>query len=115
MSVLVVPTDSAKLYYDQITQLEGVEYLLRFLWSDREGAWYLGFYDQNNNQIAVGIRLVVSWPLLRRFQNSQLPPGVLLCIDQSGAGLDVVDPTDLGTRVLLMYITSDDALITGVS
>ncbi len=103
-----IPTDTSSLYWDQVTQLEGIEYTLQFRWAVREGCWYLGIYDQDANPLALSIRLVVSFPLLRRFTDPRLPPGVLFCCDMSGADQDIVDYTDLGTRVLLTYVTSDD-------
>ncbi len=109
MSYFTLDTDPTSLYYDQTTQLDGREYLMVFQWATREACWYLGLYDQNETPIALGIRLVVSWPLLRRFATDpRLPPGVLFCADLTGQNADIVEPTDLGSRVLLTYITSDD-------
>jgi hypothetical protein len=93
-------------YFDQLTPLEGTEYLLRFLWSQRESAWYLNFYDQDSNPIAVGLRLNVSVSLLRRFRDARLPPGVLFCADMTGQNLDIQTQGELGARVLLVYQTS---------
>lgn len=109
--ILFIDNDTTELYYEQITQLDGLEYLMRFLWSDREGCWYLGIYDQNNNPIALGIRLIVSWSLLRRFIDPRLPSGVLMCVDLSGQDIDIRESGDLGARVKLTYITADDSLL----
>jgi hypothetical protein len=108
MAYQFIPTDSSSLFFEQQTQLEGLQYILRFWWSNREGCYYLGIYDQGANAIATGIKLVVSWPLLRRFQDPRLPAGVLGCVDMTGMGEDIAVPTDLGDRVKLFYITSDD-------
>jgi hypothetical protein len=110
MSYLVIDTDSAATdtYWDQLTQLDGREYLLRFRWMDRRSVWSLNIYDQDENPLALGIVLKVSWPLLRRFQDPRLPPGLLMCLDTSGKDLDPRAATDLGTRVILMYTTADD-------
>ena len=110
MSYQIIPVDpdTTALYYDQIVPLEGIEYLFTFLWSDRESCWYLSIGDQDGNPIAYGIRLVVNWPLLRRFTDSRLPPGLLVATDTSLQGADIAASSDLGSRVLLMYMTSDD-------
>lgn len=110
---LTIDADASDLYYDQITQLEGVEYLLTFAWSARESCWYLDVGDQDGNPLASGVKLVVSWPLLRRFNDDRLPPGFLYCVDMTGNGMDIEVPEDLGSRVLLTYITSDDPVLTG--
>lgn len=106
--MLVINTESSSAFFEQFTQLDGIEYLLRFKWSDREGCWYLGIYSQNGDPIAVGVRLVVSWPLLRRFRDPRTPPGILVCVDTSERGQDIIAATDLGSRVLLMYVPADE-------
>lgn len=111
MSFLVVDTTDPSLFYEQITQLDGFEYLLRFIWSDRESRWYLNLYDQDENPLALGIGIKVGWPLLHRFKDPRLPPGLLMAVDTSGAGIDAQAPTDLGDRILLMYVTGDDPAI----
>ncbi len=109
MAYLVLDTDPSSLNYTETVQLDGFEYLFSFAWSSRESCWYISIGDQNGGPIAQGIRLVVSWPLLRRFKfNPQIPTGMLVCVDMSGQNVDIEVPTDLGTRVLLMYITADD-------
>ena len=108
MSYLIFDNDTADLDYEQVTQLEGVEYLFRFLWSDRESAWYMDLSDQDQDPIAQFVRITVGWPLLRRFRDPRLPPGMLIAIDTTGDNEDVAVPSDLGARVLLFYVTSDD-------
>lgn len=115
MSLLQLDVSGAQtlLYFDQLTQLEGVEYLLTFLWSDRESCWYVGIGDQDGNPIAQGIRLVLGASLLRRFTDTRLPPGRLALVDFTGTGLDLTQPTDLGVGYQLMYVTSDDPILAG--
>lgn len=108
MSHLVIDNDTTDLYYDQTVGLEGLEYLMRFTWMNRTSQWLLDIYDQDENPLASGIALVVGWSLLRRFKDSRLPPGVLMCVDVTGQNNEISVPGDLGDRVLLMYITSDD-------
>ncbi len=113
MAFLVIDTDPTSLFYSETVQLDGFEYLFEFAWSTREECWYVALADENGNPIAQGIRLVVSWPLLRRFKfNPQIPTGQLICVDMSGQNVDIQVPTDLGTRVLLMYVTADDVAAT---
>ena len=106
--MLIIPVDQALTYYDETLQIEGIEYLFEFLWSDRESCWYLNIYDQDETPIALWIKLVVSWNLLRRFAGATIPPGILFCADMSGSMTDCQVSTDLGGRVVLYYVTSDD-------
>ncbi len=109
MSYLVIPTDGATVpRYSEIVPLDGIEYLFDFAWSERESCWYFDLSDQDENPIAQLVRVVVSFPLLRRFRDARLPPGFLYAADTSGAGRDVEAQGDLGARVLLCYLTSDD-------
>jgi hypothetical protein len=103
MAIFTIDTDPTPLYWNQTTQLDGVEYLLRFYWSGRESAFYIGVYDQNENPIALSIRLVVGVPLLRRFQDPRLPPGMLLLVDTTDRGEDLENAADLGGRWVLVY------------
>ena len=110
MSLLVLDTGTASTatWWDMIVQLEGLQYIFEFLWSDRETCWYLNISDQGDNALATGIKLTVSWPLLRHFVvNPALPQGTLFCQDMTGNSDDIASPEELGQRVLLMYITSD--------
>lgn len=110
MAILFVST-GADLLYTQTTQFEGVEYQLRFWWSDRESCWYVDFNDQGGNPIAPFIRLVMGASLLRRFTDPRLPPGMLFLVDLTNTGTDIEIPGDLGTRCELAYLTSDDVLL----
>ena len=113
MSILIIDNESPSTYYDELVQIEGLEYLFEFTWSDRESAWYLNIYDQDENPIAFGVKLVLNARLLRRFQDPRLPPGLLFCADISGTGQDMTEPADLGVNVELVYVTSDDISLTG--
>ncbi len=115
MAILQIDTGLAQTskYFDQLTQLEGVEYLFTFLWSDREGCWYVELGDQDGNPIASGVRLVLGASLLRRFTDTRLPPGLLTLVDYTGTGFDLASPGDLGVGYQLMYLTSDDPILAG--
>jgi len=110
MSYLAIqPDTTGSLYYDQEVQLEGTIYIFSYLWAPRETCWYLNILDQDENQIATGIKLVVTWPLLLKYAaQATIPPGRLILIDMTGNNQDIQVPGDLGTRCLLLYITSDD-------
>ena len=118
MALLQVPTPpTGILSYECIVPLEGTEYQLAFTWEwpvNRENRWYMNLADQDANPIASGIGLLVgdgvsyNFNLLRRFKDPRLPPGLLYCTDTSLQATDCLVAGDLGTRVLLMYLTSDD-------
>lgn len=116
MSYLVLEIDTADIEsrVEQTMQLDGVEYLLTVFWSEAESCLYLDIEDQDGNPICLLVRLVVSFPLLRKFQaDPRVPPGVLSCIDMSAvdalSAKEITAASELGGRVLLTYVSSDDA------
>jgi hypothetical protein len=108
MAVLAIDNKTSLLNYEQLVQLDGVEYLLRFQWLEREMAWYMQFLDQDGVELAVGVRIVVDYPFLRRFKDPRLPPGTLIALDTSLQRKEIEASDELGDRVKLVYITVDD-------
>ncbi len=94
------------LYTIRVT-LDGVEYILKFDWNDRENRWYMGFFSIDEDPLAVGIKVVANWPLLRRFTDDRLPPGELFATDLSPMLGESPTYSELGTRVRLMYYPPD--------
>lgn len=116
--VIIIDMDTDALndpfpQFDQLTQLEGAEYLLQFIWSPLENAMYMNVCDQDGNQLASGIRLVCGVGLLRKFHDARLPPGAFIVENFSGTDADLDSPTDLNGNFPLVYITSDDEAFTG--
>lgn len=100
-----IPATSDEVLYQQITTLEGTDYLLTFALNLRDSYWYLDIADQDGVPIVSNIKIVVAWDLLKRCTDIRRPPGVLLAVDLTGSGLDP-GPTDLGGRVELRYLTA---------
>lgn len=116
MSVLLIGRYSDALAWDATIPLEGVEYLFSFYWSTRASKWYLSIYNQSEQPLALWMALNVNVAPLRRFRaQDNIPPGVLVVSDTTGQGREIESPEELGARVILGYITSDDPLIAGVS
>ena len=100
MAVHQVPTTPGVPFYSQVTELDGIEYLLTFAWNGREGAWYLSIANNQGNLIRAGIKLVPNWPLLRKVRHEMRPPGELMVLDEAGVGITL---DNLGTDVVLFY------------
>lgn len=89
--------------WDQITELDGREYVLVFTWNARYQSWYLDALDQDGNPIFYGRRLAVGVELGRSIVgDARMWPGKLMCVTFSQ---DMSDPGqfELGQRVLLAY------------
>jgi hypothetical protein len=104
MAILVLDTstDPETTAYEQFVDFEGRTYLLKFDYGQRDDAWYLSIYDQDEDPIVCGKRVSIGVSLLRGEVDSRLPRGILMAVDtteQHGeAGLE-----DLGARVKLTY------------
>jgi hypothetical protein len=94
------------LYTQRIT-LDGIEYIFKLDWFEREGRWYLSLYTVDNQPLALGIKIVANWPILRRFKDARMPPGLLMAVDLSPMNGEPPGYTDLGTRVRLHYFPAN--------
>ncbi len=95
-----VPTTADDVLYQQVTSLDGRDYVLTFALNLRDGRWYFDIADQDAVAIAESIPLVVNWDLLRRVLDPRRPPGKLVCVDPTGADVDP-GPTD---APVLIYV-----------
>ena len=56
--------------------LDGVQYQIRFTWSEAAKRWSFGLYTMQKEPIAVGIRLVPRFPLNLQVVDERMPLGV---------------------------------------
>lgn len=97
--------------YDQRVRLEGVDYVLKLDWANREQRFYLTISDADNVLIKAGIKVVANWFLLAHHRTAKLPPGEFFAFDLTDT--EAPQPpllNDFGTRVRLFYYASDEDL-----
>ena len=117
MATVVIPVDPVNLFSTQTTTLDGVPYLLTFLYNSRESCYYLQIQSVDGVITYLqGVKLVSNYPLLGFGVPTGYagPPGELMCqsfsTDDSPARLgDIGD----GQRCLLVYIEEADTLAGG--
>jgi hypothetical protein len=104
----VIPTgDGVTPFFDVQVTLEDVTYTLELRWNVRSSAWYMNVLDAEGvTMLQAGIKLVADW-MLASYSVGAQPPGAFVARDTSGQG---IDPTleDLGTRVQLLYFSTED-------
>jgi hypothetical protein len=114
MLTIPLPTDEADSF-TQRTQLEGIDYSLRYSHNSRTDSWTLdisalGGADQEPIPTVTGMKIFIGNDLLRYASGELRPPGVLLAVSSDGSrrapGAD-----DLGPRVRLYYFEEGEALI----
>lgn len=108
MAVVLIPTTPGAPYHTQKTRLDGRDYVLQFAWNEREARWYLSLFDEEEQPLALGIKLVANWPLLRFYRfDPRVPPGELMVVDLTGDGSPPgLDELGAGKRCELTYFTS---------
>ncbi len=90
--------------YDLQVELDGQTYGIEMHWNFRSLQWAMSLFDAEGVAVALNIGVVVDFPLARRVQRSEMPPGVFIAVDTTGQN---TDPgfSDLGTRVQLLYMS----------
>jgi hypothetical protein len=85
--------------------IEEVEYLCRYRWNTRAGAWFLDLSDADGVLLVGGRRLSIGYSLFEQFKHLDVPPGLVMPIDTTERD---IDPTleDFGVRVLQYYVTA---------
>ena len=81
MEVLPIRNDIPS--YDFTIEFESFNYLFEFRFNTRMGRWIMNINDENENPIWVGIPVLVDQDLTT-FTFEGLPPGALICIDDTG-------------------------------
>ncbi len=102
MATFIIQTRTDLDDYDQVVELDGVSFILRFTWNYRLSAWFLSVLAADETPIASGIRIVVDELLLDSVPGTSKPAGNLIAVDTTS---NQTDPglTDLGDNVLLFY------------
>lgn len=92
--------------------LDGEPYVLRVRWNTSDSAWYLDAWERDGKTpIAFGIKLILGVRLGSTYNHALFAAGMfLLPLTDSGnePGLN-----DLGSTVLLIHMTADDAVLSG--
>lgn len=111
MSLTRIPTlTDGTPAYRQRTRLDGVDWVLDFVFNSRTGVWGLSVLAVDDVAALTGQAVVCGVPLLQRAVAG--PPGQLWAVSADET-FESPGLTELGGRVTLWYISADDALLTG--
>lgn len=103
-----LPLTPSVPHYRFGTTLDGIQLTFELRWNGRAASWFMSIFDEDDEPIRSGIRVVLGPELGGRVSDARMPPGQLFAIDLDNSG---VEPglDDLGERVLVMYISQGDA------
>jgi hypothetical protein len=99
----VIRLTSTDPYFTRIVSLDGVDFILEFQWSEREGRHYCTLKDASGTTIVGATKVVVDIPWLVHETSESMPAGQLWFLDMTGRGEDP-GLLDLGRRVQLYYV-----------
>lgn len=104
----VVPAEPSDPSQRFSTTLSGTQVIMDLRWNQREEAWYLDVYaEDDETPIARGLKIVTSWPLGRRATDDRMPVGVLMAVDTLGDEAEATLDT-LGAAVELRFYSPDE-------
>lgn len=92
----------------QQSDLDGVTYTFRFRFSERDSCWHMDLRTLDDEPVALSVRLVTGFPLLRRVVSELRPPGQLVMLDLVGGDADCTTLEDFGERFGLFYIEASE-------
>lgn len=105
---VIVPFDSVDTDYSFRTLISDVELTFDVNWNDRDQAWYFSVADGDGDPIVSGVKICLGLDLLANVRDrTSLPSGSLVALD-TAQGQTRPGKTDLGDRVLLVFLTPDD-------
>lgn len=104
---VIIPTRTDSATYFFSVELEGVVFVFRFQFNERDQSWFFDLLDADGVAIRQGVKCVTNYPLLRLVADPERPAGELYCIDTTGedrrAGL-----ADLGDALDFVYFDSSE-------
>jgi len=102
---LTLPLRTDLEHYDFSVELDGASYFIEVRYNSRNDSHYLSISDVEGVPLLIGRRVVIDFPLTRRFKNRALPAGEFMAVDTSGQGRDP-GAGELGGRVQILYATA---------
>lgn len=109
MAIFEIPLRTDLTDYEFTINLDNANYVFRFLFNNRDNAWYFNISLPNGTPLILSTKVVVDWPLARRCRAKGHLPGLLVAQDASGKQVDA-GIHDLGGRVKLFYFDLSELL-----
>jgi len=89
MAIQRIPIFGDATAFNYTIAIDGINYLLEFIYMARQEAWYLSIFQPDRTPLRTGIRVVDFWPLNGRDLDPRLFDGVIQVIRTDGkTGID---------------------------
>ena len=103
----VLHIDTTRSDVPERFRLDGQWYGVRALWNAPGQAWHLYLTASDGTDLLIGKAIRVGVDMLSQHVGASLPPGALVAVDTTGRGIDP-GRTELGGRVVLVYVTAEE-------
>jgi hypothetical protein len=107
VATVQIPTRIDLGIYRMTVDLDGVSFVLRFVFNEREGFWYFDLADANDLPIRSGIKVVTGFSLTRLIRDLRRPPGEITVVDTTGQDREA-ELENLGDEILMNYTEAAD-------
>ena len=99
---------SWKSNFEKMIELDGVNYLFKFLWNARISKWFFTIYDSEGTELQGGTLFAVNYPLTSLNNSADIFPGEIFAIDATPSHLEA-GLRELSKRVKFEYEETTDA------
>ena len=103
MATVQLPTFRALPDHKYNIVLDSETFIFEFHLNARANRWSVNIFDVEDVPVRHGIRLIEGTDLLQRIALASRPPGQLIVVDLTGAGIEP-DADTLGVDVSLRYV-----------
>lgn len=107
--MLIVPTfANATPAWTMTVDYDGDRYRQEFRWDQRTESWYTSIYnDDTDKPVALGVRCVVQYPLMRSVAGREGFPGFFLALDTTNTK-QLPTEDNFGDEVVVYYFTGEE-------
>lgn len=98
----IIPFRQNTQFREEI-ELNGETFFLSFKWNALNEFWSMNIFDQDENPIALGIKIVTQFNLTEQIVQAGMPKGNIICQNIIG-GFEKIKRNDMGlTNELVFY------------
>lgn len=99
----ILPFTKYPHFIEQVT-LDGVAYTFKFDWNSRGEFWSVSVYDATGTGLLLGLKLMNNGELYKRYSKTQMPPGMIGVINNTGS-FQKITYDDVGRTCDIVYLT----------
>ena len=89
--------------------LNGESFRLRFHWNTRENNWYMDIMDTEDNNLLLGVKLVVDYELTKRYKYIQgLPKGEFFVTAIAENESEELTYDNFGSKYIMVFLTNEE-------